>query len=84
MLTACYACGEVHDKARRCRDKWGGPEAQQLTRAVIARDGGICHLCGEGGADSADHVISRAMGGPDTLDNLKAAHLLCNLRKGNA
>jgi 5-methylcytosine-specific restriction endonuclease McrA len=49
---------------------------------VILRDGGICHLCGMPGATTADHMIPRKLGGPDTLDNLRAAHVDCNGRKG--
>lgn len=82
MLKACYACGQVHDKAVSCRAPWGGKTVQSLTRQVIERDHGICHLCGQPGADTADHVIPRSVGGSDALSNLKAAHRRCNLVKG--
>ncbi|MCK9497119.1 MAG: HNH endonuclease [Dehalococcoidia bacterium] len=48
---------------------------------VIARDRGVCHLCSQPGADTADHVVPRARGGSDDEANLKAAHQSCNQRK---
>jgi 5-methylcytosine-specific restriction endonuclease McrA len=30
-----------------------------------------------------DHLIPIAKGGPDTLDNVRPAHALCNLKKGS-
>ena len=58
------------------------PKGWEVTRRrVIARDNGICHLCGKPGANSADHVIPHAMGGTDDMANLKAAHMKCNESK---
>lgn len=51
--------------------------------AILNRDAGMCWICGEGGADSVDHVLPRAQGGTDDPDNLKAAHMGCNNRRGN-
>lgn len=84
-MRACYSCGTVHDTQHQCRPRWAGPRAQALTRAVLERDGYTCRIDGcteHGPADTADHVIPRAMGGSDDLDNLRAAHRLCNLRRG--
>lgn len=41
-------------------------------RIVMARDHGICHLCGQPGADSIDHVKA---GDDHSLENLAPAHL---------
>lgn len=60
----------------------GGRAWRRIVAFVVKRDRGICHLCGEDGADSADHVILRSQGGSDHPDNLLAAHLLCNQRRG--
>lgn len=64
----------------------GRPWRRTVAR-VIRRDAGICWICGQPGADTADHVIPRAQGGPDTMDNLRAAHHnvppYCNRVKGN-
>ena len=50
----------------------------------IERQDGKCGICGDqlAGEIHIDHIIPRALGGPDTLDNLQAAHAVCNLRKG--
>ncbi|WP_218838223.1 HNH endonuclease [Microbacterium sp. SZ1] len=42
-----------------------------------------CHLCLRGGATSADHIVPRSHGGPDSLDNLRPSHKLCNSRRGD-
>ena len=62
--------------------KWGGRRAARLREATLDAYGTVCHLCGRDGADSADHLIPRSLGGPDTLDNLRPAHLSCNQRRG--
>lgn len=55
---------------------------QRLKAKIIRRDGGICHLCGQPGADTADHLQPVALGGP-VYDptNLAAAHQRCNTRR---
>ncbi|CAB0518955.1 HNH endonuclease [Corynebacterium diphtheriae] len=57
---------------------WGGRHAQRLTALVLATYGDRCHLCGELGADTADHLIPRAVGGDDSLENMRPAHRSCN------
>ena len=57
------------------------PWRRKVTQ-VIRRDSGICHLCGQPGATSADHLIPVAHGGSDNLDNLAAAHPHCNRVRG--
>ena len=49
--------------------------------AILARDNGVCWICGQDGADSVDHVIPRNQGGDDNPDNLRAAHLGCNVKR---
>jgi hypothetical protein len=55
---------------------------------IGARDGWICHLCGEEvdralpplhpQAASCDHLLPRSQGGTDRQSNLKLAHRICN------
>ncbi|WP_431966089.1 HNH endonuclease [Actinacidiphila sp. bgisy160] len=44
-----------------------------------------CHLCGEpiqGRGDlHFDHVVPLARGGAHSMDNIRPAHMTCNLRK---
>lgn len=67
--------------------KWGGRPAARLVAATLTKYGDRCHLCGRPGADSADHVIPRTRGGPDTIDNLRPVHHdvepRCNRRRLN-
>ncbi len=49
-------------------------------RAVFARDGGRCQYCGAV-AESIDHVVPRAKGGPHTWENVVAACRPCNTSK---
>lgn len=73
--------GRLHPRGNTTRRGYGY-EWQQKSRAVIERDAGWCYLCGQYGADTADHVIPKALGGTDDLDNLRASHVACNSRKG--
>lgn len=43
-------------------------------RHVMSDHGGICHVCGKGGADRIDHVIPVAEGGSHNLANLRPIH----------
>jgi 5-methylcytosine-specific restriction endonuclease McrA len=92
--------GPWSERCRRCqmRRKWGqdhhrGRLPIALRRAVIARDGHRCGICGRP-VDaslraphpfclSIDHVVPISAGGDDSLANLQVAHLLCNVVKGD-
>lgn len=57
---------------------------------ILRRDNGICHLCGQPGADTADHLIPWSQFPADQQhradhpSNLAAAHdIPCNRIRGN-
>ena len=52
-----------------------------LRQSVLARDGHRCATCGNYGND-IDHVIPKALGGLDTLDNLRVRCARCNRPEG--
>lgn len=62
-------------------------------RAVFERDGFICHICRKPLAmterapsplsPSIDHIVPISKGGKHTFANLRAAHLRCNMSRGN-
>lgn len=54
--------------------------------AIIARDSGICHLCGAvpTPADlTLDHLIPISLGGPDTAANVAVCCRFCNSKRQN-
>ena len=64
-------------------DRPRGRRWLKVSRAVIIRDHGICHVCHLPGADTADHIVSIKYGGAwYDMANLKAAHRGCNARRG--
>ena len=92
---ACHICQSVHRPGERCtvaerqRDQRRGTSTQRygagwgtVSRKVLARDHYVCHICGEPGADTVDHLEARARGGDSTPTNLAAAHRSCNSLKG--
>lgn len=62
------------DSRRRERSTLSGSRQQRRARYVISRDDTICHVCGNPGADQADHIIALAAGGADTVANMAAIH----------
>ena len=63
-------------KARSSR-----PWARMVAR-VLREKGTICHLCGQAGATSADHIVPVALGGRTEISNCEPVHEGCNYRRG--
>lgn len=63
-----------------------GDTIRKLRPLVLARDGRRCVYCGRAPADEVflvmDHVVPRAAGGADALENLVTACDDCNSGKG--
>lgn len=89
MLKACYACNGLHPTGQRCptQPRWAGRKVSRLRRIVHNRDGGVCQECGIDvtfDECEVDHIVTRAMGGTDSLENLRCCCSACNQSKGNA
>ena len=55
-------------------------------QAVIERDGNRCFFCKKEmtwAESSLEHLVARARGGPNHLDNMALAHKECNARAAN-
>lgn len=80
-----------HQKRRALKS--AVPAADIVPGEIFERDGWRCGLCGEGIDPAAaypdplsaslDHVVPLSLGGHHIPDNVQAAHLSCNVRKGN-
>jgi len=57
-----------------------GTEWRHLRYAVLLR-APICRICGVASSTDADHIIPRAQGGFDTMQNLQGACKPCHSRK---
>ena len=68
-------------------------EEQVRFDEIVQRDLGVCHICGNDvklslprtsrmGA-TLDHVVPIAKGGLDSLENVRLAHWICNIRKSD-
>lgn len=83
------------DRKRRALKKQNGFE-KYTEKQVLEKYGSICYLCskpidlnlprqaGKPGWENGlhiEHFIDIAKGGPDTLENVRPSHGLCNLRK---
>ena len=62
---------------------WQGRASQALTRLCLETYGTTCHLCGQPGATTADHLVPRNKGGSNALANLAPAHGSCNSARGD-
>lgn len=61
-----------------------GRARQALTAETLYTLGTRCHLCGQDGADSLDHLIPLSRGGhPTAWNNRAVAHTACNVRRGS-
>ena len=78
----CAACTRAWNQRFGSARERGYDAEYEANKQFILMKSKICHICGLGGADSADHVIPRSRGGSNRIENLKPAHLSCNLAAG--
>lgn len=65
------------------RKRWTS-KYRKARAIVLERDAGICHICNEPGADTADHLVPLSKGGDANSPlNMRAAHRGCNSRRGD-
>lgn len=61
-------------------------QRRSLRNRVWKRDKGICWICFRPIAQKSDmtldHVVPKSRGGTNRLDNVRAAHKLCNNQRG--
>ncbi len=84
-----------HENKRRAL-KAGGNHEKYTTQEMLDKYGTLCYICGieidltaprKVGVDGwetglhIEHVINIALGGDDTLENVRPSHGLCNLTK---
>ena len=89
-----YEGGKWYNRASRygCKDF----DKSITLRALIARDNGVCQICGKPTDDcdisnghigrmypTLDHIIPLSKGGTHTWDNVQLAHMHCNAGKCN-
>lgn len=74
-------CADCIDGYYQCGRHGRLPIPIAVRRAVLSRDGKICQLCGKqvGNQLHLDHVIPYALGGADSVDNLRVTCAPCNL-----
>lgn len=86
-------CGPMpKDYAKRLRKQAASVSPTLRRQEVFERDNWVCHICG-GNIDpdspdrldrpSLDHIVPIAGGGTHTMDNVRAAHLRCNIQKSD-
>jgi 5-methylcytosine-specific restriction endonuclease McrA len=80
MLLEAAPWDGVTDNAILRRDGWlcGVPECRQPARAI---NPGVRYP--DPASPSVDHIVPLSLGGDDTQRNKRAAHLGCNVARGN-
>lgn len=84
LLTEGTRCvGHEAEHQRRREQRPGRAERHDPAYRRIPSSG-TCHICGQPGADTKDHVIPLAAGGTNDPTNIRPAHRSCNSKKGYA
>lgn len=91
--TKCASWLREQRKREIQENRWSSRNTPLLKARIFYRDKGICQICNEPidltleypdmQSFSVDHIIPRSHGGNHALSNLQAAHLVCNIKRGN-
>lgn len=60
-----------------------GNDWDKTRQIVLARYNFECAVCGSDERLTVDHIVPKARGGTDELDNLRVLCLKCNAKKGD-
>lgn len=76
---------KLSPKNTTARAKRTKPKTADLRRKLVERDGDVCWFCGcfLNGDETIEHLVAKARGGFNTLDNYALAHAECNRRAGS-
>lgn len=81
------AKGGLRERCRHCEADAGKRARRACLEAYGHPVGWICYLCALPIAAESeawvDHVIPQSKGGPNTVENLRWTHDLCNMRRGD-
>lgn len=61
--------------------RYGSAYYQRVRKQVLERDYFTCHYCGQGPANTVDHLIPISKGGSDEAFNMVACCIQCNSSK---
>lgn len=78
-------CAEGRSQCAQCAERWSSIRAHRIwraKRAVVLSGDPVCDYCGRMPATQTDHVVAKARGGTDDIENLAPACGRCNVRKG--
>lgn len=74
-----------HHKGRTTTQRGYGAKWRKTRASILRRDKGLCQPCLKQGkytrATEVDHIVEKAVGGADSLDNLQAICSTCHKRK---
>jgi 5-methylcytosine-specific restriction endonuclease McrA len=72
--------------SRSGRERGQKPLPRHYRYVILERDGDKCAICKKPIGDieraTLDHIVPRAFGGRDRIENLQLAHFHCNYKQG--
>jgi 5-methylcytosine-specific restriction enzyme A len=69
------------DKTESSHARGYGHKWQKLRASILVRDDYLCQICKERSATEVDHIVSKALGGSNSDDNLQAVCGYCHKKK---